>query len=74
MNDLPSYREQQGSDNRDFNFDALGAIFDGKCLAEVALPEYAISEIRTGQYTSEGRVWEGSFDVVEPADDGKAER
>ena len=72
MNDLPSRRKQQGFDNLDFNFDALGAIFDGKCLVEFPLPEYAISEIRTGQYTDEGRIWEGSFDVVEPTDDGKA--
>ena len=51
MNDLPSHRQQHGFDNLDFNFDARGAIdFDGKCLAEVPLPKYAISEIRTGQY------------------------
>ena len=50
MNDLPSHRKQHGFDNLDFNFDALGAILDGKCLAELPLPEYAISEIRTGQY------------------------
>ena len=35
MNDLPSHRKQQGFDNLEFNFDALGAIFDGKCLVEV---------------------------------------
>ena len=32
------------------------------------------SRIATGQFTGKGRIWEGSFDVVEPADDGKAER
>ena len=49
-------------------------MFDGKCLAEVPLPEYGISEIRTGQFTGEGRrIREGSFDV-EPADDGNAAR
>ena len=74
VNDLPDDRRQYGFDNLDFNFDAVGAKFDGKCLAEVPLPEYGISEIRTGQFTGEGRrIWEGSFDV-EPADDGNAAR
>ena len=32
----------------------------------------AIGAIRTGQYTGENRIWEGSFEVVGPAGDGKA--
>ena len=29
--------------------------------------DYAIAAIRTGQFTGEGqKIWEGSFDVVEP--------
>ena len=35
VNDLPDDRRQYGFDNLDFNFDAVGAKFDGKCLAEV---------------------------------------
>ncbi len=48
--DLPGNRKQYGFDNLDFGFDRHGAIFDGICLADVQLPEYAIAEIRTGQY------------------------
>ena len=48
MNDLPKHRQQYGFDNLDFAFrDHRLPI--GKCLAERPLPEYAISEIRTGQ-------------------------
>ena len=47
---LPGHRKQYGFDNMDFDFEAHGMIFDGKCLATVALPDYAITSIRTGQY------------------------
>ena len=69
MNDLPEYRQQNGFDNLDFNFDERAAIFDGKCLAEVPLPEYAISEIRTGQYVpvdgGYNHLWEGKIRLNE---------
>ena len=69
MNDLPEHRQQHGFDNLDFNFYALGAIFDGKCLAEIPLPEYAISEIRTGQYVpvdgGYNHLWEGQIRLNE---------
>ena len=69
MNDLPEHRQQHGFDNLDFNFDALGAILDGKCLAEFPLPEYAISEIRTGQYVpvdgGYNHLWEGQIRLNE---------
>ena len=65
-NDLPAHREQYGFDNRDFRFfDWRGGVFDGKCLVALALPEYPISRIRTGQYVSTGdgtnELWEGEF-------------
>ena len=44
----------------------------GLCVATRELPDYGIAAIRTGQFTGEGAIWEGSLDVVEPADDGKA--
>ena len=50
MADLPDHRRQYGFDNLDFDFDQHGERFDGECLAKVPLPEYHISEIRTGQY------------------------
>ena len=75
-NDLPDRRKQHGFDNLDFDFDGRGLIFDGRCMAGIPLPEYAIARIATGQYVFvEGgynHLWEAGFDVVEPADDGQA--
>ena len=60
--DLPAERKQYGFDNLDFAFEAHGERFDGKCLAEVPLPEYRVSRIRTGQYVpGQGRVWQEDF-------------
>ena len=54
---------QYGFDKLDFEFD--GVMYDGKCFATVPLPEYAIAEIRTGQFvpTDNGldRLWEAAF-------------
>ena len=75
-NDLPDRRKQHGFDNLDFDFDGRGLISDGKCMVTASLPEYAIARIDTGQYVPvDGgyhHFWEGSFDVVGPADDGQA--
>ena len=60
--DLPVVRKLYGFDNLDFAFEAHGERFDGKCLAEVPLPEYRVSRIRTGQYVpSQGQVWQEDF-------------
>ena len=72
MNDLPSHRKQYGFDNLDFAFRDHGLIGGRVCVTTRKLPDYAIAAIRTGQFTGEGRIWEGNFDVAEPADDGKA--
>ena len=73
MNDLPSHRKQYGFDNLDFAFGNHRIPIKGEvCAAVRALPDYAIAAIRTGQFTGEGQIWKGSFDVVESADDGKA--
>ena len=71
MNDLPSYRKQYRFDNLDFAFRDHGVIEGGVCVAKRELPDYGIATVRTGQSTGDGRVWEGSFDVVEPADNRK---
>ncbi len=67
--DLPDHRKPHGFDNLDFNFDRRGEIFDGKCLAEVPLPEYPISEITTGQYVPVdggfNHIWEGEFRLAQ---------
>ena len=63
--DLPGHRRQYGFDNLDFDFDESGVIFDGRCMVAMALPEYDITRIRTGQYVPvDGgfdNLWEGDF-------------
>ena len=65
VNDLPSRRKQYGFDNLDFRFGLRGSIFDGKCMAKVPFPEYAITRITTGQYVRVGdgfhHLWEGEI-------------
>lgn len=61
-NDLPEPR----FDNLDFNFDDIGLRVGWTCLAEVPLPDYRVSEIRTGQYIRGGEnIWEGEIRLVE---------
>ena len=64
-NDLPATRQPHGFDNRDFRFGERGVIFDGRCMARVPLPEYAITRIITGQFVPvEGgynNLWEGEI-------------
>ena len=56
--ELPGWRRQYGFDNRDFDFDWWGVMFEGKCLATVNLPGYAVVGIRTGQYVvGQGEIW-----------------
>ena len=51
--DLPAERRQYGFDNLDFNFGDYGTRFEGKCLITVPLPDYQITEIRTGRRQQE---------------------
>ena len=56
--DLPAARVVNGFDNLDFQFAEGGEYLGDKCVAVAALPDYAIDEIRTGQFVSgEGKVW-----------------
>ena len=71
-NDLPSHRKQYGFDNLDFAFRDHRPIEGGVCVARRELPDYGIAAIRTGQFNEEGEIWEGRFNVVEPAGDGQA--
>ncbi len=59
--DLPAERREYGFDNLDFHFATRGASFDGRCVASVRLPGYAIASVRTGQYADEGTVWAAEF-------------
>ena len=62
LNDIPGRRRRHGFDTLDFRFGgfdlhwhyASGDIFDGVCLAELELPEYAFASIATGQYAPGG--------------------
>ena len=60
-NDLPEGRRRHGFDNLDFIFARRGTLLDGKCMALAPLPEYAFTEINTGQFTSTGTVWNEIF-------------
>ena len=61
LDDLPDHRRQHGFDNLDFDFGMRGVLFDGKCVASVGLPQYAIARITTGQFDGAGRIWEVEF-------------
>ena len=69
VNDLPEHRQQHGFENLDFDFHLFGGVFDGRCAATVALPQYAIATIGTGQFVYEEdsfhHLWEGEFSVGE---------
>ena len=63
VTDLSEERREYGHDNLDFEFAEQGAVFDGKCVARVPLPDYAIRRLTTGQFVSgEGPVWRVDFE------------
>ena len=62
--DLPPDRREFGFDNLDFAFFLRGALFDGRCVAMVPLPDYPISSVRTGQHISGVKeLWSADFAV-----------
>ena len=65
---LPSDRVELGFDNLDFDLSDRGGRVRDECIARAVLPDYEISEIRTGQFTLDGRAWEA---VIE-ADDASS--
>ena len=54
--DLPDDQVRHGFDHLDFNPPAQ-ALFDGKCLVTIRLPEYAVDHVRTGQTEKKNDVW-----------------
>ena len=63
--DLPPERQAAGFANLDFAFDRRGGHFDGKCLAAVALPNYPVKAIRTGQHSpGQGELWAAELAVA----------
>ena len=69
--DLPGGRRQHGFDNLDFRMEEYIEAGE-RCTTVRRLPDYPIAEIRTGQFTGEGRLWEGTVVVAGPGGDGRA--
>lgn len=60
--DLPAERRRYGFENRDFEFGRYGRVLDGKCVALVPLPDYDLTRVRTGQWTSgNDSLWRGAL-------------
>ena len=56
--DLPAARRPAGFALAGFDFARQGGHFAGQCLAAVALPDYPIAEMRTGQHIpGQGDLW-----------------
>ena len=54
----------KGFDETSFRFVRRAVKFDGKCMATIPLPDYAIAGIRTGQPANDGSIaWEAEFSV-----------
>ena len=68
IEDLPLGRRESGFDNLDFSLWQNGGRFGDGCVARVDLPEYEIASIATGQFTQEGSIWEGSFEIDDASD------
>ena len=67
--DLPVPRRPYRYDNYDFGFFFTGLRFDDKCMTSIALPQYDIARIKTGQanHLSLGRVWEADISLDDPS-------
>ena len=72
VNDLPSRRKQYGFDNLDFRFGWPGMMLDGRCMAKVPFPEYAIARISTGQFVPVEGGYHHFWEAEMRLDDGVA--
>ena len=60
--DLIAGREYYGYNSYDFDFQLDGGFRnDLACVILRSLPGYDIAEIRTGQYNTDGRLWQGKY-------------
>lgn len=60
--DLPASRRRAKFANMDFVFAERGANLAGGCVVIAPLPEYAIADIRTGQFVSgQSPIWKAGF-------------
>ena len=62
--DLPEARRAAGFDNLDFAFGDRGLRYGGRCMASVALPDYGVARVVTGQFDADGAIWEGEVAAV----------
>ena len=69
-NDLEGDRKQYGFANFDFDFRRHGARFDETCIAIVALPEWRVARVVTGQFTDDNGIWQADI----PIGDGETGR
>ena len=72
VQDLLGGRREIGFQSITFHFVSRGAMFDGKCLASIDLPEYEITRIRTGQIfrgidSEDGLVWNVDYNFALPS-------
>lgn len=59
--DLAGDRKRYGFMNLDFDFQRRGARFEKTCVAMVALPEWRIARVATGQFAGDGKLWEAEI-------------
>ena len=65
---LTEQYKERGFENRDFRFRQYGVLADGVCLLNVPLPGYAVTRIRTGQYTLAGNGFNNLWVEESPAE------
>ena len=59
--DLPAERREAGFETLDFWFRDRGVRYGGGCMAQIALPDYALRSVRTSQYDDGGHLWDAEF-------------
>lgn len=63
--DLPVYSTRDGFDNLNFDLHSEGWTYLHRCFASITIPEYPIGKIRTGQFTSDGQIWNVELNIDE---------
>ena len=66
VQDLPEVRRDSGFESITFNVPSRGAMFDGKCLVSMDLPDYDISSISTGQFSDDVQIWKIDYNLAFP--------
>ncbi len=59
--DLPAERREAGFEALGLAFGDRGVRFGDTCMARIALPDYALRSVRTGQYDASGHLWDAEF-------------